>query len=274
MRIILLAVIACMSLCTNAQIILGPQGNEIVHPGKIIQLDKSIIQCIYSHKIHDPKLNETRERFNILQIGANFSAYSNYGAYRIDSVITEIYPNGLTRNDYGKLCANYRPSNECTVKDLHKATITTYDKIFIDRYYYDEAMPDIKWELGNETKIICGYKCRNAFAKFRGRDWTAWYATDIPQNNGPWKFGNLPGLILRVEDSKGEHVFEAVTLRKKSNRFGPLDLDYMKTTREKYNEAFAEYKRNPLAGIGDIAKKPDGSPAKIAPQFFNPIELE
>lgn len=274
MRILSIIILTCISFYSPAQIILGPQGNEIVHPAKIVVLDKSIIECIYSHKIFDPKLKETRETYDILRIGQNFSGYSNYGAFRVDSVISEIYPDGLTRNDFGRLCAQYRPSYEYVAKDLHKGIITTYDKVFIDRYYYTENIPDIRWKLENETKTICGYKCKKATANFRGREWTAWYSPELLQNNGPWKFGNLPGLILKVEDSKGEHIFEATTIRKGRSSFGPTNFDYMKTTREKYNEALAEYKRDPLAAIGDIARNPDGSPAKAAPQFFNPIELE
>lgn len=34
-----------------------------------------------------------------------------------------------------------------------------------------------------------------ATTQFRGLTYTAWFALDIPINEGPWKFHGLPGLI-------------------------------------------------------------------------------
>lgn len=36
--------------------------------------------------------------------------------------------------------------------------------------------------------------------------YTSWYAPEIALNKGPWKFNGLPGLILKVEDSKGDYM--------------------------------------------------------------------
>ena len=53
---------------------------------------------------------------------------------------------------------------------------------------------------------------RLATSDFRGRRWTAWFATDIPISDGPWKLGGLPGLILQAYDEGQQHVFTAVGL--------------------------------------------------------------
>ena len=55
---------------------------------------------------------------------------------------------------------------------------------------------------------------RLATADFRGRRWTAWFATDIPVSDGPWKLGGLPGLILEAYDEGQQHVFTAVGLER------------------------------------------------------------
>lgn len=274
MKNLFLTILSFLCLSVSAQINHGSGGDKIVHPEGIVTIDKSNMECIYSLKTFDPKKDETKEMHYILQIGNNFSAYNDYGGYRQDSVIKEIYPNGLKSIDLRRLSIQYQPSYHCTVKDLHNNTVTTYDRVFIDHYYYSEPTPNIKWHLEKGTREICGYTCKKATANFRGRDWTAWYC-DIPLNNGPWKFGNLPGLILRVEDSKGEHVFEAISLRKKSQEFGYHDFDYSKTTRKKFNEALAEYKNNPGVMVAGMVQNPDGTPkTDFKPMFFNPIELE
>ncbi|MFG6384871.1 MAG: GLPGLI family protein [Muribaculaceae bacterium] len=262
----------------SGQLMVGSKGLEPLTPTKRDLLDKSYIECIYSHSVFDPKRDETRELFDILEVGKKYSSYSNYGAYKVDSLIETTYAVKLTRNDFFRISHENDATWECLIKNLNSDSISVYDRVLIDRYVYKEKKPDIKWSLHNETTKICGHICHKATATFRGRNWTVWYS-DIPLKNGPWKFGNLPGLILRAEDDKKEHIFEAISIRKGSKRFGPKHFNYIHTTRKKFNEALAEYKTNPgalLAQPGLAIKDMNGNIVKPnnKPKFFNPIELE
>jgi len=60
----------------------------------------------------------------------------------------------------------------------------------------------IKWQITDKKKTILGYECRKATGTFRGREYTAWFATSIPVPYGPWKLYGLPGLILEAYDKK------------------------------------------------------------------------
>ena len=40
-----------------------------------------------------------------------------------------------------------------------------------------------------------------------GRKWTAWFTTEIPIQDGPYKFRGLPGLIVKIEDETKSHCF-------------------------------------------------------------------
>lgn len=115
---------------------------------------------------------------------------------------------------------------------------------------YSEPFPLQKWKIENEKKTICGYECQKATCKWRGRDFVAWFTTQIPVSAGPWKFGGLPGLILEIRDSKNDYSWEAVAVEKgnfpiyaarrkgykKSTRKEvqklqkDLNVDYLKTT--------------------------------------------
>ncbi|WP_161530741.1 GLPGLI family protein [Riemerella anatipestifer] len=66
------------------------------------------------------------------------------------------------------------------------------------------------WKLVDETKIVNSFSCKKAELRFKGRDWIAWYSTEIPFPYGPYKFGGLPGLIIKMTDKKGEYDFELV----------------------------------------------------------------
>ncbi|MDC9722146.1 MAG: GLPGLI family protein [Urechidicola sp.] len=68
-------------------------------------------------------------------------------------------------------------------------------------------IPKIDWKIQSETKKIGNYTCAKATAKFRGRDYTAWFTTEIPVPFGPWKLQGLPGLILEAYDTHKEIYF-------------------------------------------------------------------
>ena len=70
-----------------------------------------------------------------------------------------------------------------------------------------EPIPSINWTLTSNKKEIEGITCLKALGHFRGREYVAWYAPKIPVNNGPWKFGGLPGLIFEITDTSNEVKF-------------------------------------------------------------------
>lgn len=63
-----------------------------------------------------------------------------------------------------------------------------------------------KWEFINETKKIGEFECKKAKVNFRGRNYFAWYAPQIPMPFGPWKARGLPGIILEFYEEN--YVFQ------------------------------------------------------------------
>ncbi len=66
------------------------------------------------------------------------------------------------------------------------------------------------WKLVDESKTIQSFNCRKAEINYNGRNWVAWYTTDIPLAYGPYKFTGLPGLIIKISDQTGDYDFELV----------------------------------------------------------------
>lgn len=88
-----------------------------------------------------------------------------------------------------------------------KITETAYFEMQDWRYEEDWEKPE--WEISDETKEILGYQCFKATTDYRGRRWTAWFAPEIPVQDGPWKLCGLPGLILESVDNHREFHFIA-----------------------------------------------------------------
>lgn len=86
---------------------------------------------------------------------------------------------------------------------------------YLERYnaYYTEPANYQKWTLAAEWQTILGHECQKATCHWRGRDFVAWFAADIPVRLGPWTFGGLPGLILKLYDTQQLYTWEAVSLR-------------------------------------------------------------
>lgn len=91
-----------------------------------------------------------------------------------------------------------------------KGMLTYTDVLHNDFFFcYEESIPAFSWQLSEGDTLIIGYPCHKAVCQFRGRTWTAWYALDLPFDNGPWKLGGLPGLILAASESRSEFSFVA-----------------------------------------------------------------
>lgn len=77
-------------------------------------------------------------------------------------------------------------------------------------YIVKDNWVDITWEIKDEYKTIANHKVQKAEGYFRGRNWTVWFAPDIPQPFGPNKLHGLPGVILEAKDKDYHIVATAV----------------------------------------------------------------
>lgn len=102
-------------------------------------------------------------------------------------------------------------------------TMTVYDRAGSLEYgVYTEPLGEIQWEISDSTKSVLSYDCIKATANYHGRNWTAWFAPDIPLQEGPWKLTGLPGLILEASESTGQHSFEATGLEATNQEIVPI----------------------------------------------------
>lgn len=92
-------------------------------------------------------------------------------------------------------------------KDFEKDSLQLREIAYYQGYVSSESIPQLEWELSFETRRIGSFTCQMATTEFRGRNYTAWFTTDIPISDGPWKFSGLPGMILEVSSNDGQYAF-------------------------------------------------------------------
>ena len=167
-----------------------------------------------------------------------------------------------------------------------KETVTDIASMLHGNFVYEEELPVFNWQIRDEKQTILAYNCQKATMSFRGRDYIAWFATAIPIPNGPWKFGGLPGLILKVYDSKSNFIFECDGLEQLGNK-EPIKfykVNYTTVSRkelgklyQRMHDDFAIYNKsldimtmemNEKAGTSKIVEY---SSQKVP---YNPVELE
>lgn len=111
-----------------------------------------------------------------------------------------------------------RPVNKFNYQILKRdGYIHTFDSAFgmnlqgVDQiYYYQEPMDVMAWEMKADTQTIAGMACQRADIRFGGRDWVAWFTTEIPIPDGPYKFCGLPGLIVSIADTQQHWQFDLI----------------------------------------------------------------
>jgi len=77
----------------------------------------------------------------------------------------------------------------------------TKEMFFFKSYLVEEDAQKIDWKLSKDTLSFSGLNCKKAEATFEGKNWTVWYAPNIPFPGGPWKLNGLPGLIIEAYDT-------------------------------------------------------------------------
>ncbi|MHA6281271.1 GLPGLI family protein [Salinimicrobium sp. CAU 1759] len=157
----------------------------------------------------------------------------------------EMYDHGNGAKTYGNFVTNKEGFRY--YHDLEKNKLLSRDIGFT---YVREDIPNIDWTIHEDTKLIGSHTAKKATGSFRGREYTAWFSTEIPLPFGPWKLQGLPGLILEAYDAQKEIYWYFKSLNYPSN-YGhlltPIDkpqgknwmdfITYRNATIEAYKEA-------------------------------------
>ena len=219
-------------------------------------IDTTKIVCQYKYTY--PGLIQSRVRYDdmILEIGGKGSKFYSYISFEYDSLRTTESGKAIISKKAEELLAQTSGKSEeeqfdilenipsrrttCIIyKNYGKRDVYIQDRIGYDYCEYNDANVSQQWEIFPDTTTILNYHCQLAKCKWRGRDYEAWFTTEIPISDGPMKFLGLPGLIVNIKDVEELYELSLIGITNKSK---PIYLNsnsngsYKSIVREEYYE--------------------------------------
>ncbi len=197
----------------------------------------------------------------LLQVGKTNSKYSNVlfnNEYKNSSIITSSISTSASESPdvmhfTGMPIAivyDRSITPGAIYQSFEKKKLVRFQKIGIKEYIIENDLPVIYWKIENETKEIATYTCQKATGVYAGRNYTAWFAPDLPYTSGPWKLSGLPGLILEARDVASEVQFLFKAISKEIDNMAVFTATRpVKTNNEQFAKAEREFKRDPVGTI-------------------------
>lgn len=202
---------------------------------------------------------ETEKVMTSLDITKDKSIYQDFTVPAQDSIIKmeiEAMEKSGTWKDMSKSIKMPKFSFKI-YKAYPDMTVSYMDRISTKLFKYDDPVT-FNWKILPDKEKIGAYNTQKATTEFGGRKWTAWFSTELPFQDGPYKFHGLPGLIVKVEDdeknyswtlqgNKNVENWEEFSFAEKANTKYGMSNTAVATTKEKFTKSYENFKADPLA---------------------------
>jgi GLPGLI family protein len=248
----------------------------------VTEIGRSKIRVLYAFQAQDLKDEETWIDCGQLLTDKGMTQYTSYYVSENNAYIRQwlkdnpskgYYPGGAKMKGRLKDYWSEYQYSQIFVRDKGLTEWAVMPSAEFTQYRYTEPWPSMQWTLKDEKQTICGYQCQKATCHWRGRDYVAWFTSAIPLKSGPWKFGGLPGLIMKIYDTKHLYTWETVAVENGSFPIYQLDERRFKDSERKkvlkmqrdWNMKYRE-----LAGVMRV-----GSNTPVTTRYpFDQLELE
>ena len=226
--------------------------------------------------------NSIKSETGVLYLDKYHSRYSSLGKAIKDSLENKKNPETMRMDEYNQMTDfKYK-----IFKDHQDNELILAEKVFQYPLKYKQNLKQIDWKIQPDKKEILGFSVQKAKGTFAGRNYTAWFAPELPFSDGPYKFDGLPGLILEISDLQGHYNFSLIgfqELEKPVDKLLNLE-SYKVVSQQELDQVRDDYNRDPIgtmqkAGIKfgwseeDEAKQRKKLTEKYKKRN-NPIELQ
>ncbi|MPS71903.1 MAG: GLPGLI family protein [Chryseobacterium sp.] len=212
---------------------------------------------IYEYKFisDSTNLDDIKTEMMFLDTTKEGSKYYSYTVFNSDSLMKADLERQLKATGSINVKTDMRKGNVrySVTKTYPDYKINLHRRLGMDAYNVSDDRK-INWKISSEKEKIGEWSTQKAEADFAGRHWTAWFSTDIPIQDGPYKFQGLPGLIVKVEDRTGSHKMELKGIK---NINGELDINVFEAKEitvnsKQFQKVLKEYENDPTKGIKQI----------------------
>lgn len=221
----------------------------------------------------DKPLTKEMMILDVAKKGSKFYSYTNFQA---DSIMTDRQKKNPNVHDFkGIKFGEFSSIVEKTYPDFK---ISNFEELDLNIYQVEDQR-QFKWNILPDKEKIGEFMTQKAETFMYGRKWTAWFTTEIPLQDGPYKFHGLPGLIVKVADPKNTHVFELKAVKKSSEKDEWTTesgrkhfLTQVKVDEKKFKKIFVENRENPTKGIRQMLAS--GGKVIMTDEKGNQIDIE
>lgn len=192
-----------------------------------------------------------------LDISKNGSKFYSRDKVLADSLMREIDKRGS--NDFQGI--KFGSVQHIVEKTYPDYKIQFFNRIDMDEYKVSDGRK-IDWKILPDQQKVGELNAQKAVGNFAGRQWIAWFTTEIPIQDGPYKFNGLPGLIVKIEDRTNSHSFVLKEVKRlkaedvwisddNRKRYDPLII----LSQDKYKKQFIDARNNPTKGMRQLMSR-------------------
>ncbi|WP_417429143.1 GLPGLI family protein [Halpernia sp.] len=245
---------------------------------------------IYNYTYIKDTLNKTNinKELMYLDINKEGSKFYSRDVFVQDSTMMALYEKQIkTTGGMNVIAApqsNKGSFRNKIFKTYPKYEVSMETRIGRDVFKVSDDRPII-WKILPEKEKIDNWETQKATTEFGGRKWTAWFSTELPFQDGPYKFHGLPGLIVKMEDNSKTHQFDLKGVSKfKEAEAKPSEFNSPQKTisidEKQYQKLFLENRNDPaktmrqMISSGMIGNMKDQNGSEISTaDFIKKIEI-
>ena len=212
---------------------------------------------IYEYKFIPDSTNvdDVKTEMMFLDTTKDGSKYYSYTVFNSDSIMKVDLEKQLAATGSINVKSDMRKGDVrySVTKTYPDYKINLHRRLGMDAYNISDDRK-INWKILSEKEKIGEWNAQKAEADFAGRKWIAWFSTEIPIQDGPYKFRGLPGLIVKIEDKTGSHKMELKGIK---NITGNVDINVFEVKEiavnsKQFQKVLKEYENDPTKGIKQI----------------------
>ena len=215
---------------------------------------------MYEYKFVSDSTNKADIKTELMNLDTTpkGSKFYSYTSYKSDSLMRVDLEKQLKANGSINIKTDQRKGviRYSIAKNYTNGNIDFRTRIGMDAFRVAEERK-MTWKILPDKQKIGNWETQKATTEFAGRKWTAWFCSDIPIQDGPYKFSGLPGLVVKLEDDTHSHLYNLIAI--KNLRALEPEIYAFQISKEiplksaEYKKLLLEHRKDPAKGLRQIS---------------------